>query len=567
MKSNGIIKQFIIKHSVGAYFCVAFAIPWIASFFVGGLKFLRGETIEIIDFAMIGLAQYVGPILAGILIAFIIDSRRGIGDMFNSMKVWRVGKWYLTVLIFPVMILTVSILLSVTVSSELAPVILIEGIMMGVAAGFLEEPGWMGFAFPRMKKRHGLIRSSISLGIIHGLWHLPLWFLMMFSDLGDFWYPFFIAFFVYLVALRVIMAWAYVNTSSLLLSQLIHVSSTGFLAVLVAHFSEPINWAISYIGYAVALWVITIVVICKIARSEASTMTNDFEPFRSARHKEMFISYYQSIEREIAVDSETKHLETSYGTTYIRISGGVNSKPLVLLHGDSENSLSMIPQIEGLSDKYRVYAIDNIYDNTMSMNSKPIKNIEDYMNWLDEVFELLGLQEGINLVAFSYGGWIASSYTVKYPKRIEKLILISSPGLLKPRPNYLIYAIPAHVLPFRFLVKAQIDYEREGLLYMGDEGKRILNALTEEQMIYKKCFAPKKFVFPSVISNDDLRSINVPMMFMIGELEKLISPQKAVERLKGLNSDITTEVIPKASHCIMWSQSVLVNESIREFIN
>ncbi len=157
-----------------------------------------------------------------------------------------------------------------------------------------------------------------------------------------------------------------------------------------------------------------------------------------------------------------------------------------LLHGDSENSLSMIPQIEELSKKYRVYAIDNIFDNTMSVYSKPIKSIDDYLIWLDGVFETLGLEDGINLVAFSYGGWIAGSYTVKYPKRIGKLVLISSPGIIKPRTQYLFYGITAHMIPIRFFIKLQIDYEREGLLLLGDHGRRILNELVEEQVLYKK---------------------------------------------------------------------------------
>ena len=85
------------------------------------------------------------------------------------MKFWRVGKWYLTVLIFPVFILLASYLLSTTISPEFAPVFLIGNIMMGIAAGFLDEPGWMGFAFPKMKEKHGLIQAGVYLGLPHGI--------------------------------------------------------------------------------------------------------------------------------------------------------------------------------------------------------------------------------------------------------------------------------------------------------------------------------------------------------------------------------------------------------------
>ena len=169
MKSVKLIKRLIQDRPVGAYFLVAFAIAWLGSFLVAGPKFFRGEVIELVDIVMMGLAQLAAPILSGILIAFIVDGKRGIGDMFNRMKIWRVGKWYLTLLIFPVFILIVSLLLSATVSSEFVPVFLIGNIMMGISAGFIEETGWMGFAFPKMKEKHRLIRAGVYLGLPHGI--------------------------------------------------------------------------------------------------------------------------------------------------------------------------------------------------------------------------------------------------------------------------------------------------------------------------------------------------------------------------------------------------------------
>jgi hypothetical protein len=118
-----------------------------------------------------------------------------------------------------------------------------------------------------MRERHGLIRASVYLGLIHGLWHFPLWFLFQYSDLGIFWFPYFIAFVVMLVALRVIMVWAYSHTNSLLLAQLIHASSTGFLFVLTPEYIEPINEVIFYSVYAVFLWVVALVAIRKMAGS------------------------------------------------------------------------------------------------------------------------------------------------------------------------------------------------------------------------------------------------------------------------------------------------------------
>jgi membrane protease YdiL (CAAX protease family) len=259
------MKRFVQGHPVAGFFLMAFAIAWLGSFLVAGPKFFRGEAIEPLDTGLVALAMLAAPILSGILMAFIVDGKRGIGDMFSRMRIWRVGKWYLTLLIFPFFILVVSLLLSTTVSPEFTPIFLAVGILMGITAGFIEETGWMGFAFPRMRLKHGLIRAGVYLGFLHGLWHFMVWFLVLSSDLGIYWYPYFVAFVTFVVALRIIMVWAYYHTNSLFLSQMIHASSTGFLAVFIPEYIEPVNWVIFYSVYAAVLLVVALVVIRNMA--------------------------------------------------------------------------------------------------------------------------------------------------------------------------------------------------------------------------------------------------------------------------------------------------------------
>jgi membrane protease YdiL (CAAX protease family) len=262
------MKQFIQDRSVAGFFLLAFTIAWLGSFLVAGPNFFRGEAIDPLNIA---LAMLAAPILSGILMAFIVDGKRGLGDMFSRMRIWRVGNWYLTLLIFPFFILVVSLLLSATISPDFTPIFFVGGILMGIIAGFVEETGWMGFAFPKMRQRHGLIRAGIYLGFLHGLWHFVVWFLMQSSDLGVYWYPYFIAFVTFLIALRVIMVWAYSHTNSLLLSQMIHASSTGFLAVLTPDYIEPVNWVIFYSVYAVVMWVVALAVIRNMVGSSTHT--------------------------------------------------------------------------------------------------------------------------------------------------------------------------------------------------------------------------------------------------------------------------------------------------------
>ena len=43
-----------------------------------------------------------------------------------------------------------------------------------VGGPLAEEPGWRGFALPRLLKNHSALFSTLVIGVIWALWHLPL---------------------------------------------------------------------------------------------------------------------------------------------------------------------------------------------------------------------------------------------------------------------------------------------------------------------------------------------------------------------------------------------------------
>jgi uncharacterized membrane protein len=70
------------------------------------------------------------------------------------------------------------------------------------------------------------------------LWHLPVINYLGTATAtphGEYWYAFFLAFSVAMTAMRVLICWIYTNTESVLLTQFMHVSSTGSLVI----FSAP----------------------------------------------------------------------------------------------------------------------------------------------------------------------------------------------------------------------------------------------------------------------------------------------------------------------------------------
>ena len=90
----------------------------------------------------------------------------------------------------------------------------------------------MGYAFPRMRQHWGPLASAALLGVLWGTWHLPVIdYLGAATPHGAYWFPFFLAFTVAMTAMRVLIAFVYTRTNSVLLAQLMHASSTSALAV------------------------------------------------------------------------------------------------------------------------------------------------------------------------------------------------------------------------------------------------------------------------------------------------------------------------------------------------
>ncbi len=261
-------QNFLERHSVVIYFVLVFTIAWIGSFVLVGPKFVTGSIIEFSDVGLMAIVMLGAPFIAGLLMTYLTDGKLGIEHLFVRMTRFRVaGRWYLPLLIFPALLLCISLLLGIFVSSELAPTLGLLGIFGGPLAGFLEETGWIGFAYPKMQGKASALRTGIYLGIIHGVWHIAADFLGNSNAFGAYWLPYFFGFFLHVMALRVLIVWVYSNTDSLFLAMLMHASSTGFYGILISTTMTPVNFVIFYNAYGVVLCLAASVVALKYGRT------------------------------------------------------------------------------------------------------------------------------------------------------------------------------------------------------------------------------------------------------------------------------------------------------------
>ncbi len=293
--------------------------------------------------------------------------------------------------------------------------------------------------------------------------------------------------------------------------------------------------------------------------------TTEYYPFKSAEAKTQYISYYDTLAKSLYPDSKTIYIETSFGKTFVRIIGQETLPPLVLLHGLESNSLMWSIDIKVLSKKYKVIAVDNVNDYTRSISTRIIESSNNYTDWLDELFTKLDLKENINLLGMSNGGWLAGQYLIRFPHRLNKAILIAPGGTILPSQfQFYLRGIVMTLIPTRYFREHFFSWLLNDL---AKTNKILFNKIIDNQMINLKYFERASKVRTTLLTDEELRSIEQPVLILFGENEKNYSPYEAVRRLDRVAPSIKKEIIPNAGHDLISVQPDLVTKKILEFLN
>ena len=269
-------KTFIKNHPVISYFILTFVISWGGVLILGaphGMPTTQEKFLEL--YPIVFLPYLLGPIISGMLLTGLVDGKAGFQHLLSRLIRWRVNvRWY-AIAILTAPLLTSAILLALSlISSAYLPAIftttdkaglLLTGLAIGLfGGGLMEEPGWTGFALPKLRQRHGVWATGLIIGFLWGVWHV----LPTYWGSGDasgtlslalllppsFFYA------AVLPAYRVLMVWVYEQTQSLLVVILMHASLTASSLFVLAPSAEGVQLFIYYLILAAVLWGIVAVI-------------------------------------------------------------------------------------------------------------------------------------------------------------------------------------------------------------------------------------------------------------------------------------------------------------------
>ena len=243
----------IRRHRLTTFFVLAYALSWWA-----WILYTLGLFPN-------PIASF-GPFLAAIVVLALTEGKTGLIGLFRRMIRWRVAPgWYAVALLLPAVLAVTATALNVFLGAQapsadqlskwtgifptFAIVLLIPGF-----GGAWEEPGWRGYALPRLQTGRSALVASLILAVLIAGWHLPLMVAgqVHYSDI------------VLIVAAVIVFNWVFNNANgSVLIIMLMHaannaVSGSFFSPMFTGADSVRQSWLLALVWAVVAVVVIAI---------------------------------------------------------------------------------------------------------------------------------------------------------------------------------------------------------------------------------------------------------------------------------------------------------------------
>jgi pimeloyl-ACP methyl ester carboxylesterase len=241
-------------------------------------------------------------------------------------------------------------------------------------------------------------------------------------------------------------------------------------------------------------------------------------------------------------------------------------EPLLLLHGGFSDGREWQPQLDGLSDRFDVIAMDCL---GCGRSDDPPAGfaLRDYADVVAGVVRALRLGCP-HLGGVSFGSIYALAVYGEHPGIVRSLLLVSAyagwAGSLAPeeverRVRWAedAFARPVDEWGAEFLRTVYSDGAPQSLL---DDAFAVLRDVRAEG------FAPVARTFFAADLRGVLSRVRVPTLLVAGELDKR-SPTEVAETMRNLIEGAQLVVIPGAGHGVNGEASEEFNAAVREFLS
>ncbi|MFZ6029305.1 MAG: alpha/beta fold hydrolase [Chloroflexota bacterium] len=262
--------------------------------------------------------------------------------------------------------------------------------------------------------------------------------------------------------------------------------------------------------------------------------------YKSPAGKRAILARYDEFLARWPVPYETATIPTRHGETFVIASGEKSAPPLVLLHGSASNAVSWGGDVLEYSRHFRVYAVDLPGEPGRSSENRPSWHNLDFAEWLEDVLDGLAVPTA-SLLGISQGGWTAIRFAAIHPQRVDRLVLLTPVGIVPMRISILLKGMLFAAFG-KWAGAAGL-----GRLF-GDQP--VHPEVAEFLQIIRDNFnirIEKGYLF----SDDELKRLAMPTLFIGGAQEMFFDIEKAARRLRGLVPQFSASILEGMGHALI----------------
>ncbi len=235
-------------------------------------------------------------------------------------------------------------------------------------------------------------------------------------------------------------------------------------------------------------------------------------------------------------------------------------RPIIFTHGASWNHKQWQPQVEFFSSSYRAIVWDVRGHGFSSLPEGKVDS-EDFNRDLIDLMDFLGIEKA-TLCGLSMGGHISLQTAIRFPERVEALILLGTP-CTNSFNWYEKIAVPinrwsSRLIPMKLSGRLQADVlskfnpdnrsfiEEAFSLIPHDNWVRIWDAVTRME------------------SADDLHKVSCPTLLLQGDHDTLVKRQQEFMASKIRGAEL--KIVSQAHHATNLDNPDEVNKYMQEFL-
>jgi pimeloyl-ACP methyl ester carboxylesterase len=246
----------------------------------------------------------------------------------------------------------------------------------------------------------------------------------------------------------------------------------------------------------------------------------------------------------------------------VHVTGPEDSPPLLLLPSKGGSGTVWLDLLPAVSQTHRTYLVDTLGELGRSVPTRMPARRADVTAWLESLLDEAGI-ERCTLVGMSMGAFLAATYALDRPDRVERLALLSPAAVISTiRPSWWRTAIPAVLSTDRARIE---EFLRSHFV---TESLSPASAASLEQTVVGMVGTRNALreIMPRRYRPTALASLTMPVLLVVGEEEILYDGPRAAGHLRRTLPLAQVEVLSDCGHLITIDQPERLAALLQDFL-